>query len=137
LKVEVRPLSAAELTKLGGGTTFPVLAYGVFVTPPRKRKPICTATCGLAWHIGMCIMWLTVLEPDIAPATAIVRQGRRMLKVAVQMGESVVFNIRDDVPTSAKLLSMVGFERSGDITMTMIDGAERTQELWEWRNSRQ
>lgn len=107
----------------------PVLGYGISVLG-RRRKPRLVAVCGLVWKFERCFMWLEVTDRALAPANAIVRQGRRMLDVAQQLGETAVFCLRDEEPNSAKLLALVGFAREGDMTLTAPNGDQIVQELW-------
>ena len=79
---------------------------------------------GLQWVSGRCYIWM-----DHTPhqgrkhALALVRIGRHMLKRAEQLGENGVWAIRDDVPTSQRLLSILGFE---------FHSMEDDKELWLW-----
>jgi N-acetylglutamate synthase-like GNAT family acetyltransferase len=68
----------------------------------------------LSWIDEQCWLEFTALNPDPKYAVHVVRQGQRLLRQAEQVGEKTVFSLRDDTePQSARLLSMLGFERRG------------------------
>jgi len=69
---------------------------------------------GLAWGGGRCFLFLRVEEPDPKYALPVIRQAKKLLKVARQLGEHAVYAPRDaSFPTSTKLLSLLGFAYSG------------------------
>lgn len=83
---------------------------------------------GLAWGRGKCWLWFAMPISKPGYAVAVLREARRLLKRAVQLGETSVFTPRDDeFPRSAKLLQMLGFERDG--SMVAFD---RQMEVWRW-----
>jgi len=85
---------------------------------------------GLVWEQGLCWLWLGKVDEKRAPAVAVVRAARNMLRRAVQLGEHRVFAARDDFPKSEKLLKMLGFTRLPDTP------ALDSRELWVWPTSR-
>lgn len=134
-RLEVSPLSAADLAiyypqKLD----FPILAYAGMMWPTGKsrRKPRLVAVGGLAWRFDRCDIWLHVFEPKLVPPIALVRYARRVMKVAVQMGEQSVYCFRDNEPNSAKLLRLVGMRQVGVEELTFHDGKSGQGELWKW-----
>lgn len=89
---------------------------------------------GLQWHHGRCWLWFDRFNPDVPiNALAVVRWGRRMLRIAQRYGDEVVSAGRDDRELmSERLLTLLDFRRTGDM-IAYQDGKE--QELWEWRAS--
>lgn len=86
------------------------------------------ATGGLAWGEGRCWLWFKSTEDRGRNAVAIVRSARRLLKCAVQLGETEVFTPRDvNEPRSAKLLTLVGFQFHGH---EIVRGQDA--EVWRW-----
>lgn len=82
---------------------------------------------GLAWGGGRCFIWFKMVRKDRRYAPAIVRATKRMLRKAVQLGETEVFTPRDpSEPMSEKLLTILGFTFAGE---------EQGQELWKWSPS--
>jgi len=70
-------------------------------------------TGGIAWGADKCWLWLHVLKPRPQYAVPLVRIAKKMLRKAVQLGETEVYTVRDaQYPSSAKLLKLVGFELS-------------------------
>jgi hypothetical protein len=70
-------------------------------------------TGGIAWGADRCWLWLHVLKPRPQYAVPLVRVAKKMLRKAVQLGETTVFTVRDEqYASSAKLLKLVGFELS-------------------------
>lgn len=85
---------------------------------------------GLAWGAGRSWIWFRMTERKAAYAVPIVRETRRMLRRAAQLGEAAVFTARDQhEPASQKLLQILGFEFHGN--ETDADGVER--EVWACR----
>lgn len=85
---------------------------------------------GLAWVGGRCWIFFTmrVTKPDYA--VPIFRATKRMLKRAVQLGETQVFTPREaDKPRSEKLLRMLGFEMIGHGVLL-----GQQMEIWRWSN---
>lgn len=135
-RLEVMPLSAADLALCyPEPIDFPVVAYAGMMWPVGKsrRKPRLVAVGGLAWRFGRCDIWLHVFQPKLVPTLALVRQARRMLLLAKQMGEAEVYCIRDDEPNSAKLLKLVGMEFWKSETITFTDDRRSTGEIWRWQ----
>lgn len=87
---------------------------------------------GLAWRFGRCDLWFSVVDASASRRSCIrvVREARRMLKVARALGEHRVFCIRDDHPNSRKLLEVVGFQPLGPVEVTMADGSGAVMEEW-------
>lgn len=82
---------------------------------------------GLTWGNNRCWLWFHMEQPMAEARFLVVREARRMLRKAVQLGEREVYTIRDgDYPGSAKLLKIVGFQPFG-----MEDG----HEVHIWRHS--
>jgi hypothetical protein len=76
---------------------------------------------GLAWGAGRCWLWLEVYESKPEYARTVIREGRRLLRMAQALGHDEVYTPRDaQYETSAKLLKHMGFEATGE----MIDGRE-------------
>ena len=66
---------------------------------------------GLGWAGGKCWLFLLVLDVNHGHPMQVVRWGRKLLRIAVQLGESEVFTPRDDeYPSSKKLLHLIGFQ---------------------------
>lgn len=85
------------------------------------------AAWGLAWKESRCWLWFTVEQSDPAYRWIVVREARKMLKRAVQLGENEVFVVRDgSFATSARLLKILGFEPS-----SIEDG----KEVYRWPSS--
>lgn len=69
------------------------------------------ACWGLAWGVGRCWLWLHVERSEPKHAFTVIREAKRMLKRAAQLGETEVYTPRDaSRETSARLLKLVGFE---------------------------
>lgn len=80
------------------------------------------AAWGLAWGQGKCWMWFHIEQPKPEYRFIVMREARKMLKRAVQLGETEVFTVRDvNYPSSLKLLKILGFEPYS------VEGA---QEIW-------
>lgn len=83
---------------------------------------------GLAWGGGRCWLFFSMLQSKPSYALPIIRETRRMLRRAVQLGETEVFTPRDaDKPHSMKLLVLLGFE---PVETMMIRGQEF--DIWRW-----
>lgn len=85
---------------------------------------------GLAWGDGRCWIWFKMIETKPAYALPILRETRRMLRRAEQLGETTVWTIRDEEPNSRKLLGHLGFEFIG---IEAFGGVEA--EVWRWVSS--
>lgn len=86
---------------------------------------------GLAWGQGRAWIWFGMIESHPSYAVPIIRATRRMLRRAVQLGERVVWTVRDaDQPQSAKLLTLLGFVFSG---LEVFRGHD--VEVWKWVSS--
>lgn len=88
-----------------------------------------TGSGGLAWKEGRCFLWFTMPVSRPGYAVPVFRAAKRLLKQAVQLGETSVFTPRDDAfPHSEKLLRMLGFKQTGDSFAAL----GREMELWRW-----
>lgn len=68
------------------------------------------AAWGLAWHDSRCWLWLFLENPKPEYRWIVMREARKMLKRAAQLGNSEVYTVRDfEVETSARLLTILGF----------------------------
>ncbi|MBZ9873076.1 hypothetical protein LB542_19705 [Mesorhizobium sp. BR1-1-9] len=68
---------------------------------------------GLAWGGDKCWLWFQVSKPKPEYARPVLKMAQRMLRKAVQLGETEVYTVRDQTyPSSTKLLKLVGFELS-------------------------
>jgi hypothetical protein len=84
---------------------------------------------GLAWGGGKCWLWFAMPGTKPGYSVPVFRAAKRLLKQAVQLGESTVFTPRDDAfPRSEKLLRMLGFKQTGESIATL----GREMELWRW-----
>lgn len=87
---------------------------------------------GLAWGMGKAWIWFKMLESRPSYAVPIFRETQRMLRRAVQLGETEVFTPRDeDKPQSEKLLRMLGFEPTDEILRL-----DRDYLIWRWSAAR-
>lgn len=131
--ISVEPMPRAELVATAPAPiTYPMLGYA------GRRDGKVIAYGGLMWRWERCDMWLEVLDPDTASASAwdVVHWGRNMIKTAVQMGETEVYCLRDaHEPNSARLLAAVGFKPYALQKVEYLDGTSATKELWQWRAS--
>ena len=85
---------------------------------------VCIAAWGLAWKDRACWLWFAIEGSKPAYRFIVMREAKKMLKRAAQLGETEVFVVRDDAyPTSARLLKILGFEPS-----RIEDG----KEIWRW-----
>lgn len=72
------------------------------------------AAWGLAWRDARCWLWFHIGQSKPEYRWIVIREARKMLKRAVQLGETEVFVVRDDAyPTSGRLLKVLGFEPFG------------------------
>lgn len=86
------------------------------------------AAWGLAWNNGRCFLWFHIEETDPSYRWIVIREARKMLKRAVQLGETVVYTVQDEAfATSGRLLKILGFEPSS------IEDGKR---VYAWRSSR-
>lgn len=126
-EITYRRASRVEVQSLAGQPVdYPVHAFVAL----EGEDPL--AYYGLAWRFGRCDLWFSVVDASASRRSCIrvVREARRMLKVALALGENRVFCIRDDHPNSRKLLGAVGFQYLGDIAVTMADGSGAVKEEW-------
>jgi hypothetical protein len=80
---------------------------------------------GLAWGEGRCWMFFTSIDPKPEYAVQVIRYARKLLRKAVQLGETAVFTTRDPAfETAPRLLKMLGFE---------FVGVEKGQDLYRWQ----
>jgi len=82
------------------------------------------ASGGLAWGKGRCWIWF-VAEDGLTKGHGMtaIRQCRKMLAKAKQLGESTVYAIRDsNFETSERLLTLAGFHKT--------DEQAEGQEVW-------
>lgn len=129
----------------GRPVDFPVLTYAATWTARRKDAvPQVVGYGGLCWRFTnpgerrpRCDIWFDLVTPGRIPPVTLVRWARRMLRTAAQMGEPVVYCIRDDEPNSAKLLTLAGLRLAENVTISFADGGERPGEIWQWRPSQQ
>lgn len=85
---------------------------------------------GLAWGGQRCWLWFGMTARKASYAVPIFRETKRMLRRAVQLGETGVWTVRDEAePMSKKLLTMLGFELHGQ---EEIDG--KSVEVWRWQS---
>lgn len=84
-----------------------------------EGKPV--GAGGLAWRFGRCWLWFNVADSRPQFALAAVRQGKKLIAMAKALGEQTVYCWRDaSVPSSAKLLRMMGFKPTDE----MFEGHE-------------
>lgn len=119
---------------------FPILTYAGLYFGPNKAEPRLIAYGGLCWRFiaegsnrPRCDIWFDVRDKRLIRPLTLVRWARRMLRVAVQMGETAVFCIRDAEPNSAKLLTLAGLRLAEDVSISFDDGTVRPGEVWQWR----
>lgn len=120
MRVDAETIGALE----GKPVLFPTLAYvGV------EDGEVCAAW-GLAWYLSRCWVWYGLVDTARTHPMYVIRQAKRMLKTAEQLGEQRVFCWRDDHPLSAKLLKKVGMDLCGVEKVTFADGTKGTREVW-------
>jgi hypothetical protein len=90
---------------------------------------------GLTWRFNRCDIWLEVWDPDAISARTIVTQARRMLMLAVQMGEATIYCFRDEHLNSAKLLGLIGLKFDHTEEVGFEDGSGAIREIWAWQPS--
>lgn len=117
------PLTGADLVEVyKGKIDFPFIAYaGV----EDGKRPKVIGIGGLAWIEGRCFLWLDLVDMKRTHPVVVVRQAKRMLDKAIQLGVSEVWARRDIEPLSEKLLRHLGFELAG--------GQEAGVEDWKWQ----
>lgn len=82
---------------------------------------IAVAAWGLAWD-GRCWLWFTMEYPKPEYRWTVIREARKMLKRAVQLGDPEVYTVRDfEAETSARLLNILGFK---------FHDIEKGKEIW-------
>lgn len=65
---------------------------------------------GLAWGSDRCWLWFAVLDSKPEYAKPVMRMAKLLFRKAAQLGESVVYTVRDQkFATSARLLKLTGF----------------------------
>lgn len=69
---------------------------------------------GLYWRDGLCWLWLDGVDLKYTRPFAVFRTAQDMLSRAWALGEKQVIAARDEAPCSAKLLTLLGFERLPD-----------------------
>lgn len=74
---------------------------------------------GLGWSGGRCWLWLHVEnEASERIGIKVIREARKMLRKAAQLGEEIVYTPRDSsYETSERLLKMVGFEKTDEVIL--------------------
>lgn len=132
-----RSIAVAEMSRKDLAAHSPASLDYPCVGYMAKRGERLVACGGLAWRWERCDIWLDVVPRRKVPAVAVVRWARRMIRMAVQMGETEVFCFREELPTSRKLLELVGFSPLGMQTVTLVDGTQVEKEVWRWQASRQ
>lgn len=148
-RVEIVDVTRHQLELLTSApVTFPVIAFAGIISRRqrrrRKRTPRLVAIGGLCWRFiaegasrPRCDIWLETLDATAlqnpAAARLLVRMAKRMLRTAQQFGEPAVYCLRDDLPNSAKLLSLAGLRPAGEVPIVYADGTTGTGELFEWR----
>src|SRR5690606_27703882 len=93
------------------------------------------AAGGLAWNAGRCWLWLTPIDRTRTYPVHIVRLGRRMLRMAAQLGEREVYCVRDPEPHAARLMRLVGLTLRGTEPTRYVDGSTGEMEVWTWQAS--
>lgn len=86
---------------------------------------VAIAAWGLAWKERRCFLWFYIDQPHPEHLWTIVKEARKMLRRAAQLGETDVFVTRDETfSSSLRLLKIMGFEPS-----SIEDG----KEVWRWQ----
>lgn len=86
------------------------------------------AIWGLAWspEPRRCWIWFHIEHSDPRFARTVIREAKKTLRHAVQLGDNEVYTPRDDqYPSSTKLLKMLGFDYFAH---------ENGVEVWKWRS---
>lgn len=87
----------------------PVLVYGALDAENRVL-----ACGGFLWDDGRPVLWLDVFADIGGHAALLVWWGRRMLRIARQMGEQEVYLFRDEQHASSeRLVRLLGFDLCG------------------------
>lgn len=121
----MREIVRIEVTDPNGGpVAFPTLAYAGLEDGEVR------ATWGLAWYLDRAWLWYELTDLDKTYPVYVIRQAKRMLRTAAQLGEQRIFCWRDEHPLSAKLLKAVGMEYCGVEEVTFGDGTTGTREVW-------
>ena len=128
MTITMKPLSAAELGRLHKlDLPEKIMAFGLMVD---KRV---VATIGICWKFGGCFLWLDIIDAaDVAAerlGLAIVRAARRVLCLASEMGETIVFCQIGEELKDERLLTLSGFEDHGD-TLTPDGGEPMRLRSW-------
>lgn len=122
------PLTIPEVERLHGQRIHhPIVAYAGRI----GSKPV--AFGGLIWRDGRCELFVDILNRRKVSALAVVRWARRMLRMARQFGEHEVWCLRDEGPSSAKLLTLVGMRMDRVESVIFNDGRVADKELWKWQ----
>lgn len=92
---------------------------------------------GLYWRFNRCWLWFSRFDGQNTHGVLLVRQARRMLRKAVQLGETDVYCWRDDeLPSSKRLLEVVGFRYVGRDRLIKASGSDDGEiEVWKWHHS--
>lgn len=70
---------------------------------------------GLTWGGGRCFLFFHIEKQVPGAGLVAVREARRMIRKARQLGETEIWTIRDAAyDTSERLLKIVGFEPAGE-----------------------
>lgn len=120
--VEVIPANAQAIVR-ANDLDMPAMGFAGY------EDGVLLAIGGLAWGRGRCWLWFRAENTEARHAFAVVREGRRLLKRAAQLGETEVYTPRDaEYDTSERLLKLMGFA---------FHGVENGIEVWRWRGSPQ
>lgn len=124
MTLSVAPVDPRSVALSSGlAIDMPVNAYAAVDTDGQIH-----ALWGLAWGGGRCWIWFHVERSDPRYATLVIRQARKILRRAVQLGETEVYTPRDrSYERSEKLLTMLDFTYFAE---------EAGEEVWIWRHSR-
>lgn len=128
-------MSTAEVVAAKGAPiAFPLIAHGCY----RGKRLV--AYGGLCWRhtdkdtgAAWCELWLEVKRVKMLPPVALVRAARRMLRKARQLGEPIVFCVREQRPGSEKLLTLAGLTIAPHLQTFGDDGSPRPGEIWTWK----
>jgi hypothetical protein len=104
------PITATDVAGLYGPDRMetPVIA---FAGMDDLKKPRLWGVGGLAWQHGRCWLWIDFVDMKRTHPIVVVREARRMLRKAWQLGEREVWALRivGEAPRSDKLLKLLGF----------------------------
>jgi hypothetical protein len=93
---------------------------------------------GLFWRFDRCWIWFRRFDGEGTYGVMLVRQARRMLRRAVQLGHSEVYCWRDDsLESSKRLLEVIGFRYVVNERLVLNDGSDGGEiELWRWHDAK-